>query len=362
MRNKIIILLTLTLQILLISCSTNQGNQATDAVDIIENFKNDGWIEYLQQDFACSETEDFCYSKDENLELRLISATNGPDPEISFIYAGNTFAELLVGHYFAFELEAFLFKGAKSSVLIVDEAGEGGHTLLFYKLENGEVKYIGEGELSGSINIVSIHLFEKESELAAVVKVNIEGEVEENQIIVLDLSRARKLNTAKVKSHDHLQDSKIATFNFSPLDADSMVIEVYRNESGADDFEKISFGLPIKIRKSGVNASWRENNSLVFEVSSCYSEGFQAVVTKGDYFTIEQQLCDGHLLMFSYMTFVYRDNEIYLHKYSHTYFDKADHDREIPQKSWTVKDFGTVKFEDVSDRFIINLYQNDPKK
>ena len=80
-----LLLQLLILQMLLISCSGNQENRATAAVDIIENFKNDGWIEYLQQDLACSETEDFCYSKDENLELRLISATNGPDPEINFI-------------------------------------------------------------------------------------------------------------------------------------------------------------------------------------------------------------------------------------------------------------------------------------
>lgn len=357
MVNKIFILIFITAQAVLISCSNKPFHE-----DETVQFKKEEWNEFQQVDFTCSDKEDFCFSKDENLELRIVSSANDPDPEISFIYAGNTFAELLVGHYFAFELEAFLFKGAKSSVLIVDEAGEAGHTLLFYKLENGEVKYIGEGELSGSINIVSIHLFEKGSEMAAVVKVNIEGEVEENQILVLDLSQSRNLNAAKVATNDTLEGRKIHTFIFSPHDADSMMIDVFSNEASADDFEKESFGLSIKIRKTGSNGFWRENHDLVFGNSNCFSEGFEAIATKGNYFTIEQQLCDGHLLMFSYMTFVYRDNEIYLHKYSHTYFDKADHDREIPQKTWTVKDFGTVKFEDVSHRFIINLYQNDPKK
>ncbi len=309
-----LLLRLLVLHLLLISCSGNQENQATEAVDIIENFKNDGWTEYLQQDLVCSETDDFCFSKDENLELRIVSDTNGPDPEIAFVYGDIKFSELLVGHYFAFELKAFLFKDTKTSILIVDEVGEWTHTLLFYKLEKGEIKFIGEKELVGESNIMSIRIFIKENTLSAVIEAKFEGDEVKSEILVLDLSQSRNLNAAKVATNDTLEGRKIHTFNFSPQDADSMMIDVFSNEAGADDFEKESFGLSIKILKTGSNGFWRENHDLVFGNSNCFSEGFEGIATKGNYFTIEQQLCDRNLLMFSYMTFVYRDNEIFLHK------------------------------------------------
>ncbi len=55
-------------------------------------------------------------------------------------------------------------------------------------------------------------------------------------------------------------------------------------------------------------------------------------------------------------------NEIYLHKYGETYFDKANHERQIPEKIWTSKDFGTIKFEDVTENILIQLRQRVPKK
>ncbi len=144
-------------------------------------------------------------------------------------------------------------------------------------------------------------------------------------------------------------------------------IIIYKNEAGNDAFEKEHFGLSLKIfkgQKEGSYALWSENNEIIFKnQNSCVSEGFNTIVAKSNYFTIEQQDCfDYNILVNSYTTFKMVGNEIYLHKYGETYFDKANHDRKIPEKIWTTKDFGTIKFEDVTENILINLRQTDPKK
>lgn len=135
-------------------------------------------------------------------------------------------------------------------------------------------------------------------------------------------------------------------------------ISVYKNDTAKDDFDKTHFWLPLKVLLSSKNGSIeKSNNNLVFSNSSnCISEGFSTVATKDNYFTIEQQTCfDYNILVESYITFKVEGNEIYLHKYGETYFDKANHERKIPDKTWTAKDFGKIKFENVNENFLLKL-------
>ena len=132
-------------------------------------------------------------------------------------------------------------------------------------------------------------------------------------------------------------------------------IEVLKNNSDKDAYDQLHFNLPIKIYKG--NTLWKSNDHLVFEKrNTCISEGFSTVAVKNNYFTIEHQDCsDYNVLVSAYITFKVIGNEIYLHKYGESYFDKSNHERSIPMKVWTEKNFGKIKFEDVTAEFFQKL-------
>lgn len=143
-------------------------------------------------------------------------------------------------------------------------------------------------------------------------------------------------------------------------------IMIYENENISDNYDRKHFGLPILIKK-GLNSNnfefWKNNKSVIFSHSSsgCISEGFDTLVTKDNFFTIQQQSCRDDISVYSYTTFVYKQGEIYLHKYGEEYFDNIEHNKKIPTKIWTSKDFGQIKFEDVTEKFLLQIRQNGPK-
>lgn len=145
------------------------------------------------------------------------------------------------------------------------------------------------------------------------------------------------------------------------LDGDGIKdkIEVYKNTSLKDQFEQEHFSLPIKIFKGTQNGFelWKENKNLVYSAdNNCVSEGFSNIVVKGNYFTIEAQSCyDYNVLVDGFTTFKVENNDIFLYKYGEEYFDKSNHDKEIPPKIWTQKDFSKVKFQDVDESFLRKL-------
>lgn len=105
----------------------------------------------------------------------------------------------------------------------------------------------------------------------------------------------------------------------------------------------------------------KENNEIIFAYNSnCPSDGFEKIVAKNEYFTIEQSFCAGNLFVNSYTTFKIDDetNTVLLSKYGEQYTDRNNPDNDIPTKTWTYKDFGKVNFEDVNESFIIKLRNN----
>lgn len=136
-------------------------------------------------------------------------------------------------------------------------------------------------------------------------------------------------------------------------------IVVYKNTDLKDKYDQEHFGLPIKIYK-GTNDGfhlWKENNSIVYNAQgNCVAEGISKIVVKDNYFTIESQTCyDYNILVEGYTTFKVTGNDIHLHKYGEVYFDKSKHDKVIPSKTWTTKDFGTIKFEHTTSDFLEHL-------
>ncbi|WP_123841224.1 hypothetical protein [Chryseobacterium arthrosphaerae] len=132
-------------------------------------------------------------------------------------------------------------------------------------------------------------------------------------------------------------------------------IEVLKNSSDKDAYDQLHFNLPVRIYKG--NTLWKSNDHLIFDKrNSCISEGFSTVVVKNNYFTIEHQDCsDYNILVNAYITFKVSGNEIYLYKYGESYFDKSNHERNIPTKTWTEKNFGKIKFEEVTAELLQKL-------
>ncbi|MPS72950.1 MAG: DUF3828 domain-containing protein [Chryseobacterium sp.] len=115
---------------------------------------------------------------------------------------------------------------------------------------------------------------------------------------------------------------------------------------------------PIILYKNGNKIT--ENKNLIFLYNdNCPADGFQKVVSKHNYFTIEQSYCKDFLFVSSYTTFKVdtKTKNVYLYKYGEEYTDRSNPDRDIPAKIKTVEDFGTIKFEDVTAYFLLQLKQ-----
>jgi len=68
------------------------------------------------------------------------------------------------------------------------------------------------------------------------------------------------------------------------------------------------------------------------------------------------------LFVNSYTTFKIDENtgNINLHKYGEEYTERSNPELKIPAKTWSIKDFGIVKFESVNEGFLIDLRNKKP--
>lgn len=89
---------------------------------------------------------------------------------------------------------------------------------------------------------------------------------------------------------------------------------------------------------------------------NCPAEGFMAIVSKGQYFTVEQGGCGGWFLINEYTTFKYSKNKqkYFLHKFGLVYLDRRNPGGKPLKKVYTRKDFGEVPFKKVN---IESLYK-----
>jgi len=164
------------------------------------------------------------------------------------------------------------------------------------------------------------------------------------------------------------ENRNIAYFYDYDLDQDGIKdrIILYTNTEEKGEFERIHFGLPMEIKKGLINnkfQTWFENSNIIPKNNfNCAAEGFNRIVFKANYFTIEDYTCSDNISISTYTTFKVFENKILLHKYGETYFDKVDHDKKIPSKTWTQNDFHVIDFKDVTKEFLIKLSQTKPKK
>ncbi|GAA5084093.1 hypothetical protein GCM10023210_03490 [Chryseobacterium ginsengisoli] len=100
-----------------------------------------------------------------------------------------------------------------------------------------------------------------------------------------------------------------------------------------------------------------KNNKLIFAYNdNCPADGFQRIVSKNNYFTIEQTYCKDFLFVQSYTTFkINVDGSILLHKYGEEYTDRSNPDKNIKSIVKTSNDFGVIKFENITQEFLLQL-------
>lgn len=118
--------------------------------------------------------------------------------------------------------------------------------------------------------------------------------------------------------------------------------------------------LLIVIQKQKNNNSYvnyLKNEKLIFNLGgNCPADGFQQIISKNNYFTIEQVYCKDFMFVQSYTTFKINDDEtVTLHRYGENYTDRSNPDKNIKGISLATKDFGKIKFENVDREFLIKL-------
>jgi hypothetical protein len=122
----------------------------------------------------------------------------------------------------------------------------------------------------------------------------------------------------------------------------------------------------IILKKNNTNyQKVNENYKIVFKYDdNCPADGYGGIISKNNYFTIQQIFCMDFLFVNSYATFKINENtnNIYLHKYGEEYTDRSNPDLKISPKVWSTKDFKIVKFEDVNEIFLDELRNTQPLK
>lgn len=89
---------------------------------------------------------------------------------------------------------------------------------------------------------------------------------------------------------------------------------------------------------------------LADERTDCPSEGFERIVAKGDYFTIEQQTCGSWFFIQEYIAFHYvpASGRLVLHKYGRVATDRRDPTKAIPANVYTAQQLGPRSFSQVT--------------
>jgi hypothetical protein len=179
--------------------------------------------------------------------------------------------------------------------------------------------------------------------------------------------KTTRVDNNSTKTDNRSSSTIVVQYDYD-LNSDGIIdkIILYQNDEEKGEFEKKHFGLPMEIKRGLPNntyQTWYTNDLIIPKNNfNCATEGFNTIVFKDNYFTIENQICSDYIEISSYTTFKVIGRNIILHKYGETYFDKAEHDRQIPSKTWGIKDFTNVNFEDVTDDFLIKLSQTKPQK
>lgn len=144
-----------------------------------------------------------------------------------------------------------------------------------------------------------------------------------------------------------------ATFN---LDGDTWpdklrALEPQANKKGDGTYHPVV--VYQLLRGTGKNSftRWAENEILLNQLGdNCPADGYQRIVAKPPYFTIEQVICTDFEFASQYVTFKYNKatNQVILHKWGEEYTDRSNPDNPLADFIHTPADFGTIPFDEAS--------------
>lgn len=201
---------------------------------------------------------------------------------------------------------------------------------------------------------------------------NCKGQNKEDNITPTTIKENAKENTNK----DELYNGKI----FYSGDELENPLKIYRDYSNINEYTKVITNLKLSSESNKSNQVEYKNDIFSIDLNSndeitvnlnndnkkfvntkildgnmsCPDTSVDKIALKKNYFTIEKYNCNDKYYLKEYITFKF-DNDLVLHRYDIEFTDKHDPDKSVPNKNYTSKDFGKVKFENVDREFLIKL-------
>lgn len=241
----------------------------------------------------------------------------------------------------------------QSQVFLVELDDYSFRSYNIYFCQNNSLYYLGR------INIDLSKIIEN------VKKINIEFEIikSNNDISIKALLNGKDFSTSDYKLekplkvyieytniNEYTKGNILTQLNSKP---DKTIQIEYKNDvfsiaSNSDDVLTVIFN---NDNKKFDNANILEGNV------GCPDTSLDNIALKNNYFTLEKYNCNDKYYLKEYITFKY-NKDLILHRYEIEFTDKHDVDKSVPNKSYTSKDFGKVRFKNVNKEFLRNLLNN----
>jgi hypothetical protein len=276
----------------------------------------------------------------------------------------------------AYKLKPYLFINNDEKILLLEESAEDGiWGYILYVFRNNKLikrDFLNIAPVDEVVEVNDFILLSKENN-EVVVKLKTESyynsEIEkvdksDGYLHVINPEIKIEKDSYDIPSNYYVYDSVLIQTEKSTY----KVLSIEKKKE-KDNLAGWHFNLPIVVLKERKKGSeyykLYENSKLVFgKDNDCPADGYIRVISKNEYFTIEQVFCSDSKFVNSYTTFRFHKNldKIHLYKYGEQYTDRSNPEKIFPDRIWTIKDFGDVNFEEVTADFLIKLRQKSPRK
>jgi hypothetical protein len=189
-------------------------------------------------------------------------------------------------------------------------------------------------------------------------------------ILVMLLATAYQSFEAQARKADiipsgfYVLDSALCDLNHDKHPDKILVLE-NKKVKGVENHQQ--YGVRFYVLKGNADkcfSLWDKNNSLLIPDDKCAADGYQKLVVKGAYFSIESSICSDWLYVHQVITFKYdvKSKMIVWHRYGESFTDRTNPDRNIPDAVYYVGSLKLVPFNQVTDYAINKLRQQKRKK
>lgn len=153
-----------------------------------------------------------------------------------------------------------------------------------------------------------------------------------------------------ISSQQFILDKVICDFNNDKIKDYILVVDEKKN-----NLENAQHQAPLPILiiqgvKTGFKL-WKKNEHIVEDLDdNCPADGFQKIVSKLNYFTVESTVCQDNFYLTHFTTFKYskESDNVTLHKFGIKKINRQNPNQKYVDKIYTVKEFGRILFEEFS--------------